>query len=76
MDESFTTNKIVQLQEELISLRKEMGLKESVWIKEKSMMMGKMEMANLEVAEMKQRNNNLIQINQTLTQALGQSAKN
>jgi hypothetical protein len=25
---------------------------------------------------MKQRNNNLIQINQTLTQALGQSAKN
>ncbi len=38
--------------------------------------MGKMEMANLEVAEMKQRNNNLIQINQTLTQALGQSAKN
>jgi hypothetical protein len=48
-----------------------MSMKEGSWIKEKTVLMNKLDIAGYDLAEMRQRNNNLIQINQTLTQALG-----
>jgi hypothetical protein len=64
------TDKILALQEELLSTRKEMSKRQSQWEKERATLMSKNEVANIEIIELKQRIINLAKINETLTNAM------
>ena len=70
MGVSLRTEKILQLQEELLIARKQLTNNQAAWEKERNQFISQQQILDMEVIELKQRLANLAQINEALMQAL------